>query len=413
MTFCVYFPKSVLPKNGILLGGHVLIKWAIVFGFVLATEISTADDSVLRIFCKPNQIGESSELATLRSDVVEEYPTSAIRFYDENKKLLKDVVSYQPWRQSGTDFDVFIVGKTKDDKVNVYLAHVNMARRQGHSELISRSRDLDDGTKGSADFRNLNTDLLALSGDKLLFPGAKEDEYIIFDLTGKTQKVFKSGKNVFNPRFSLSSEHIIFDQYEANYFRQLAFDLSGNLIFQSATAKKDTLFLEFNPINASWLFVTVAGETALLYESLGRGQVLLHKTLNTRVWKLPLVYGYRNQQMDILWAEHTLAEKRNEEDQIEYHLDEAFVHRLSLSPGQISFQSYPYKGKLLELPVRFGPLNSTFMSRTILSPKAGEMIFSLGIYGGLAKLNLISGAWTFHGIHFRCIAPEAAEESQK
>jgi hypothetical protein len=391
----------------------VLIKWAIVFGFVFASELSLADDSVLRIFCKPNQVGESPELATLRSDVVEEFPTSAIRFYDENKKPLKDILSYQPWQLNGKDFDVFIIGKTKDDKVNVYLSHVNMARRQASSEFISRSRDLDAGTKGAADYRNLNTDLMALSGSKLLFPGAREDEYVIFDLTDKSQKIFKSQKNTFNPRFSISSEHFIFDQYDGRHFQQLAFDLEGRPVFQSAKAKNDTLFLEFNPSNASWLYVHVNGDIASLHESLGRGQILLHKTFNTRFWKLPLVYGYKNQQFDILWTEYTLAEKRNEEDQVEFHLDEAFVHRLSLSSGQNSLQSYPYKGKILELPLRFGPLNPTFMSRTILSPNATELIFSLGIYGGLAKLNLTSGTWTLHGIHFRCLAPEAATEVQQ
>ena len=114
----------------------------LVLGALLSFSTPALANPVLALFCKSQTSGELSQLATLPSDVRENYLTPDVEFKDEKSQLFQDVLDYQPFAGDDLKIQLMIRAQTKDGKVNIYRSLAHVGRRLATSQLLFGSRRL-------------------------------------------------------------------------------------------------------------------------------------------------------------------------------------------------------------------------------------------------------------------------------
>lgn len=378
--------------------------------FLFFFNQALAAEPTLRILCSASdpKVGTMNSLATLRSDVTEEYFTPSIKIYDENNKALKEIIAYQPWKSDGINIHFFVIAKNRQDAINLYSVEASVARREGQGTPVATSREFPENSSVWTDSK----DLIHLSQDKLVFAGASEGEFVIYNLIDRSQQILKTQKNLFNPRFSVSSEYLIFDQLDTQKYivRQIAYNLKTNKVaHHSSNTANDVLFLENNPSDNSWISMSITKDGFGLFNvTNSKGATVTIKKIALHETRFPVVYSYDNSSLSAYWASHSYRSRYDETESfpVGTELVDAAVHQLTFSNGQVLHKFYPY-GKTIESVVyNSSVMNTSFMSGGLKAPGSNEIIFSLGIHKGLAKLNLADGQWSIHGSGSMCVAPK-------
>jgi hypothetical protein len=330
-------------------------------GFIVLFPIASFASQPLRIFCQ-DYLDRDSKLSTLRSDVIQNYPTPEISLSDENNQPFKKILAYQPWKSDGLNMEVFVAAETQKGDTNFYQVHVYLPRRTGTSKIVSPSRALPENIKATLENRRSRASILAKVGEQILYPTLKQDEFALYNPTTQTKKVYKIDSGWANPRPSVSTSYVIFDKVSAKGgVSQMAYDLTTEKVVQRAENSQDTFSLEFNPINKAW----TTSKSAVSYSS-KPGSFEVARFENNELLKTTFTETGSN----------TVA--------------------IPLSPDL---------QKLLA-----SSSTPTAMRSPIWAPGSNEIIFSLGLLNGLATYNFSQQHWNVVGIISRCFNPEWTTE---
>ena len=378
----------------------------LVLGVLLSFSTPALANPVLTIFCKSQTSGELSQLATLPSDVRENYLTPDIVFKDENSQPFQDVLDDQPFAGDDLKIQLMIRAQSKDGKVNIYRSLAHVGRRLATSQILFGSRGLTPEILENLKQRGLPSNLMAQHENTFVFAGASSDEFLIYDLKSQAVHSVHLQNNLANPRFSVTGNFLIFDLFDKKTYRwqQVAYDFGTfKVAFQTTASNFDTSSLEYNSIRKNWVWLELdhVDKAAELVESNGKNKVVLNKLIGSL--SLPFVYSATASSLKVYWTEHSFKWGTGPDGQSRIIFSKAQAQALSLELASSPIISWPFPETLVTALNSYVP--DHLMAGGFKVPSSDEIIFSLDSVGGLIALNTTTGLWRRIAKFYPCLQP--------
>lgn len=395
-------------RKGLLL---ILCLWA-------NSTAQASDITVSRIFCF-NRVSFGQGLTTLRSDSSPRYSAIDLEFKDIHGHAIEKVENPLPLISNNFAAELFFVGVNKiTGQRSLYYSTADYPMRQGTAEALA---PLPAFETRALDGWEMKMNPAALSGKNLAFARTATSFEVFNFEQRKTVKTWKVNGLAMNPVFSAQGEWVKADilMKDGQSLTQI-FSLNTDEVLKLPTSKNQQVAFHFiNDESLVWTegsIYEVGAKKTMTLKGMSLSDLRKNKSAQTLATRsAPLLRPYLVFSRGPV--EHyavSVIEEFPKSSSVSAPLEKAELQRISITKDlQTSVAAIiPYNEDLLQKSLSLHNIRGSLLSSGVYSPSSDQMIFSLGLLGGLASYSLKNQQWNFHASSdiYKCFYPVVGPE---